>query len=107
MELRNKLTVSQALKFARHDFLNHLQLVLMYIDLEKIQSRNKRFEIRQKKSNSYRYGQVWTACEQSGLVHSVGSTQRFETKLLVQLNPEFVTWMIWRLRHISMPSLVM
>ena len=32
----NKLTTAEALKFARHDFLNELQLVLLYIDLEKL-----------------------------------------------------------------------
>ncbi|MER2089818.1 MAG: Spo0B domain-containing protein [Sporosarcina sp.] len=31
-----KLTTAQALKFARHDFLNELQLILLYIDLEKL-----------------------------------------------------------------------
>ena len=30
---KSRLTVSEALKFSRHDFLNELQLVLMYIDL--------------------------------------------------------------------------
>ena len=29
-----KLTVGKALKFARHDFLNELQLMLLYMDLE-------------------------------------------------------------------------
>ncbi|MBO0587071.1 Spo0B domain-containing protein [Sporosarcina sp. E16_8] len=32
----NKLTTAEALKFARHDFLNELQLVLLYIDLDKL-----------------------------------------------------------------------
>ena len=32
----NKLTTAQALKFARHDFLNELQLILLYIDLDKL-----------------------------------------------------------------------
>ena len=32
----DKLTLIQALKFARHDFLNELQLVLLYIDLGKL-----------------------------------------------------------------------
>ncbi|WP_188006624.1 SPOB-a domain-containing protein [Sporosarcina sp. ANT_H38] len=32
----NKITTAQALKFARHDFLNELQLVLLYIDLDKL-----------------------------------------------------------------------
>ena len=31
-----ELTVAEALKFARHDFLNELQLVLMYIDLGEV-----------------------------------------------------------------------
>lgn len=31
-----KLTTAQALKFARHDFLNELQLILLYIDLDKL-----------------------------------------------------------------------
>ena len=31
-----KLTTAEALKFARHDFLNELQLVLLYIDLDKL-----------------------------------------------------------------------
>jgi stage 0 sporulation protein B (sporulation initiation phosphotransferase) len=49
---KEALTVSQALKFARHDFLNHLQLVLMYIDLGKIPEskqaiRNASEEIKQ------------------------------------------------------------
>lgn len=30
-----KLTVAEALKFARHDFLNELQLILLYMDLGK------------------------------------------------------------------------
>ena len=29
----DKLTMAKALKFARHDFLNELQLILLYIDL--------------------------------------------------------------------------
>ncbi len=32
----DKLTLIQALKFARHDFLNELQLILLYIDLGKL-----------------------------------------------------------------------
>lgn len=32
----SKLTTAEALKFARHDFLNELQLVLLYIDLDKV-----------------------------------------------------------------------
>ena len=32
----SKLTTAKALKFARHDFLNELQLVLLYIDLDKL-----------------------------------------------------------------------
>ena len=32
----DKLTLVQALKFARHDFLNELQLILLYIDLGKL-----------------------------------------------------------------------
>ncbi len=32
----SKLTTAEALKFARHDFLNELQLVLLYIDLDKL-----------------------------------------------------------------------
>ncbi len=32
----SKLTMAEALKFARHDFLNELQLVLLYIDLDKL-----------------------------------------------------------------------
>lgn len=32
----SKLTTGEALKFARHDFLNELQLVLLYIDLDKL-----------------------------------------------------------------------
>ena len=37
---KSELTVSEALKFSRHDFLNELQLVLMYIDLgEPIQAK--------------------------------------------------------------------
>jgi stage 0 sporulation protein B (sporulation initiation phosphotransferase) len=32
----NKLSTAQALKFARHDFLNELQLILLYIDLDKL-----------------------------------------------------------------------
>ena len=31
-----ELTTAQALKFARHDFLNELQLILLYIDLDKL-----------------------------------------------------------------------
>ena len=31
-----KLTLVQALKFARHDFLNELQLMLLYMDLGKL-----------------------------------------------------------------------
>ena len=33
---KKELTMAQALKFARHDFLNELQLILLYIDLGKI-----------------------------------------------------------------------
>lgn len=33
---KEALTVAQALRFARHDFLNQLQVVLMHIDLGKI-----------------------------------------------------------------------
>ncbi|WP_203246800.1 Spo0B domain-containing protein [Sporosarcina beigongshangi] len=32
----DKLTLIEALKFARHDFLNELQLILLYIDLGKL-----------------------------------------------------------------------
>ncbi|MBE1554584.1 Spo0B domain-containing protein [Sporosarcina limicola] len=32
----DKLSVTEALKYARHDFLNELQLILSYIDLGKI-----------------------------------------------------------------------
>ena len=32
----DKLTMIKALKFARHDFLNELQLILLYIDLGKL-----------------------------------------------------------------------
>jgi stage 0 sporulation protein B (sporulation initiation phosphotransferase) len=32
----NQLTTAEVLKFARHDFLNELQLVLLYIDLDKL-----------------------------------------------------------------------
>ncbi|MFJ7933542.1 Spo0B domain-containing protein [Sporosarcina sp. NPDC096371] len=32
----DKLTLVQALKFARHDFLNDLQLILLYMDLGKL-----------------------------------------------------------------------
>ncbi len=32
----DKLTMAKALKFARHDFLNELQLILLYIDLGKL-----------------------------------------------------------------------
>lgn len=32
----DKLTTAQALKYARHDYLNDLQLLLMYIDLNKL-----------------------------------------------------------------------
>ncbi len=32
----DKLTMAEALKFARHDFLNELQLILLYIDLGKL-----------------------------------------------------------------------
>ena len=41
----SKLTTAEALKFARHDFLNELQLVLLYIDLDKLpEAKQKIFE---------------------------------------------------------------
>lgn len=38
---KEQLNMSKALKFARHDFLNELQLVLMYIDLGKVPEAKK------------------------------------------------------------------
>ena len=36
-----QLTVTEALKFARHDFLNELQLILLYIDLDNKEEARK------------------------------------------------------------------
>ena len=36
-----KLTIGKALKFARHDFLNELQLMLLYMDLGKYAEARK------------------------------------------------------------------
>lgn len=43
MRLGNELlTTAKALKFARHDFLNELQLILLYIDLGKLPEAKKK-----------------------------------------------------------------
>jgi len=38
---KKQLTIAEALKFARHDFSNKLQLVMMHIDLENISEAKK------------------------------------------------------------------
>ena len=38
---KEQLTITKALKFARHDFLNKLQIVLMHIDLDNVQEARK------------------------------------------------------------------